>query len=193
MNLLLGVSGGIAAYRACELVSLAVKAGHAVQVVMSANATRFVGPITFEALSGRPVLTDTFDPAFPGRDGAPAAMAHITLAKWADLAIVAPVSANTLAKLAFGLADDALTTTLLALPHGRRVVLAPAMNTEMWLNPATQRNVHMLQELGRFEIVGPAEKRLACGDVGPGGMAEPADLLAWVSTEHLPGAPTTQP
>lgn len=181
LNLLLGVSGGIAAYRACEFVSLAVKAGHRVQVIMTRNATRFVGALSFEALSGRPVLADTFVEGFPqGHDGAPGAMAHIHLAKWADVALVAPASANTLARLAHGLADDALSTTLLALPRGRRVVLAPAMNTEMWLHPATLRNLDLLAGYGRFDVVGPAEKRLACGDVGPGGMAEPAELLAAV-------------
>ncbi len=172
MNVLLGVTGGIAAYRACELVSLAVKAGHAVRVVMTQNATRFVGPLSFEALSGAPVLTDTFADA----------LAHIEWAKWAEVAVVAPCSANVLAKLACGLADDALSTTLMALPRGRRVILAPAMNTEMWLNPVTQRNLRWLDELGRFSIVAPTEKRLACGDVGPGGLAEPSDILAAVAT-----------
>ncbi|MBM4390172.1 MAG: hypothetical protein FJ090_03540 [Deltaproteobacteria bacterium] len=172
MKVLLGVTGGIAAYRACELVSLAVKAGHSVRVVMTANATRFVGPLSFEAMSGHPVLTDTFSDA----------LAHIEWAKWAEVAVVAPCSANALAKLACGLADDALSTTLMALPRGRRVVLAPAMNTEMWLNPATQRNLRWLDELGRFTIVAPTEKRLACGDVGPGGLAEPSDILAAIAT-----------
>lgn len=167
MNVLLGVTGGIAAYRAAEFVSLAVKRGHAVRVVMTTNATRFVGPVTFEAMSGHPVLTDTFaDP-----------LAHIEWAKWAQVAVVAPASANVLGKLACGLADDALTTVLMALPRGRSVVLAPAMNTEMWLNPVVVRNLRWLDELGRYSIVAPTEKRLACGDVGPGGLAEPADIL----------------
>jgi phosphopantothenoylcysteine decarboxylase/phosphopantothenate--cysteine ligase len=168
MNLLLCVSGGIAAYRACELVSLAVKRGHAVRVAMTANATRFVGPTTFEALSGRPVLLDTFTDA----------LAHIEVAKWADVAVVAPASANVLGKLACGLADDAVTTVLMALTRGRRVVLAPAMNTEMWFNPVVERNLRWLDDLGRYDLVAPTEKRLACGDVGPGGLAEPADILA---------------
>lgn len=167
MNVLLGVSGGIAAYRANELVSLAVKAGHAVRVVMTQNATRFVGPLSLEAMSGHPVMTSTFDDA----------LAHIDWAKWADVAVVAPCSANVLGKLACGLADDALSTTLMALPRGRKVVLAPAMNTEMWLNPVVVRNLRWLDELGRFVVVAPTEKRLACGDVGPGGMAEPGDVL----------------
>jgi phosphopantothenoylcysteine decarboxylase/phosphopantothenate--cysteine ligase len=172
VKVLLGVTGGIAAYRACELVSLAVKAGHAVRVVMTQNATQFVGPVSFEALSGHPVMTSTFaDP-----------LAHVAWAKWADVAVVAPASANLLGKLACGLADDPLTTVLMALPRGRRVVLAPAMNTEMWLNPVVVRNRRWLEELGRFAVVEPTEKRLACGDVGPGGMAEPAEVLAALST-----------
>ncbi len=168
MNVLLGVTGGIAAYRGCELVSLALKRGHAVRVIMTANAQRFVGLTSFEALSGQPVMTDTFaDP-----------LGHIQWAKWATVAAVAPASANVIGKLACGLADDALTTTLMALPRGRRVVVAPAMNTEMWLNPVVERNLRWLGELGRYDIVAPTEKRLACGDVGPGGLAEPADVLA---------------
>ncbi|GDX79655.1 hypothetical protein LBMAG42_14660 [Deltaproteobacteria bacterium] len=170
MNVLLGVTGGIAAYRAAELVSLAVKRGHSVRVVMTANATRFVGALSFEAMSGHAVLTDTFaDP-----------LAHIEWAKWGEVAVVAPASANVLGKLACGLADDALSTVLMALPRGRRVVVAPAMNTEMWLNPVVIRNLRWLEELERYVIVAPTEKRLACGDVGPGGLAEPADILAAV-------------
>lgn len=168
MRLLLGVTGGIAAYKACELVSLAVKGGHSVRVVMTANATRFVGPITFEGLSGHPVLLDTFE----------GGMAHIDWAKWADVACVAPATANILGKLACGLADDVLSTVLMALPEGRPVVLAPAMNTEMWKQAVVKRNLRWLDELGRYAVVPPAAKRLACGDVGPGGMADPAEVLA---------------
>lgn len=168
MKLLLGVTGGIAAYKACELTSLAVKAGHEVRVLMTAGATRFVGPTTFEALSGHPVMTDTFADA----------LAHIEWAKWADVACVAPLSANVLGKLACGLADDALTTVLMAVPRGVPVVLGPAMNTEMWLHPVVQRNLGWLAELDRYEVVDPTSKRLACGDEGVGGLAEPADLLA---------------
>ena len=168
MNVLLGVSGGIAAYRACELVSLSVKRGHTVRVIMTRNAQRFVGITSFEALSGQPVMSDTFADA----------LGHIEWAKWANVAAVAPASANVIGKLACGLADDALCTTLMALPRGRRIVLAPAMNTEMWLNAVVERNLRWLGELGRYDIVAPTEKRLACGDVGPGGLAEPVDVLA---------------
>ena len=167
-KLLLGVTGGIAAYKACELTSLAVKAGWQVEVILTANATRFVGPVTFAGLTGRPVHVDLYADA----------MAHIALAKWADVCVVAPLSANVLGKLACGLADDLLTTTVMALPRGRPCLLAPAMNTEMWLNPVVVRNVRWLDELGRYGWVQPTEKRLACGDVGVGGLAEPADILS---------------
>ena len=168
MKLLVGVSGGIAAYKAVELVSLALKRGHEVRVMMTENAMRFVGPITFEGLTGHPVLTDTFS------DG----MAHIAWAKWAEVACIAPLTANVLGKLACGLADDALSTVVMALPAGVPVVLGPAMNTEMWTNPVVVRNLGWLADLGRYRVVPPVEKRLACGDIGPGGLSDPADLLA---------------
>ena len=170
-HLLLAVTGGIAAYKSAELVSQCVKAGLDVRVMMTQNATRFVGALTFEALSGNPVLLDTFDGADAG------AIDHIEWAKWADVVCVAPATANMLAKLACGLADDAPSTVLMALPRGVPCVIAPAMNTEMWLHPIVQRNVQWLRELDRYHIVEPVSKRLACGDVGPGGLADPAVLL----------------
>jgi phosphopantothenoylcysteine decarboxylase/phosphopantothenate--cysteine ligase len=167
MKLLIGVTGGIAAYTACELVSLAVKAGHEVRVLMTHNAKRFVGPTSFEALSSHPVMDDTFsDP-----------LAHIEWAKWADVVCIAPLSANTLSKLACGLADDALSTVLMAVPAGVPIVLGPAMNTQMWAHPIVQRNLSWLLELERYTVVAPVSKRLACGDHGPGGLASPQDLL----------------
>lgn len=171
MRILLGVSGGIAAYKACDLVSLAGKRGHEVQVVMTASATRFVTPLSFEALSGRPVMTSTWEGVgSPGID-------HIEVAKWAELACVAPCSANTLGKLACGLADDALSTVWMALRRGTPCVLAPAMNTEMWLNPVVQRNLGWLKDLGRYHFVDPIEKQLACGDIGIGALADTGNIL----------------
>ena len=105
-------------------------------------------------------------------------MDHIQWAKWAERVLIAPLSANTLGKLACGLADDALSTVMMAIPRGVPVTLAPAMNTEMWLHPVIQRNLRWLAELGRYRIVAPVEKRLACGDYGVGGMADPAEVLA---------------
>ena len=179
MNLLLGVTGGIAAYKACELTSLAIKSGYAVRVIMTASATRFVGTATFEGLSGHPVMTDTFEGGDTG------GIDHIEWAKWADVAAVMPLTANTLGKLACGLADDALSTVLMALPRGKRCVLAPAMNTEMWMHPVVRRNLGWLDELGRYAVVDPVEKRLACGDVGAGAVASPADVLAAIQ-RHTP-------
>ncbi len=176
MKILLGVSGGIAAYKACDLVSLANKQGHQVQVVMTASATRFVTPLSFEALSGRPVMTSTWEGVGnPGID-------HIEVAKWAEVACVAPCSANTMGKLACGIADDALSTVWMALRRGTRCVIAPAMNTEMWLNPVVQRNRQWLDNLGRYHFIEPVEKRLACGDIGVGGLADTQSILDAVTT-----------
>ena len=167
MNVLLGITGGIAAYKAADLASALVKEGHAVRVVLTHNASRFVGSATFDGLTGHPTMTDTFEDA----------MAHIEWAKWADIVCVAPLTANTMAKLACGLASDALTTVLMAIPRGVPILLAPAMNTEMWLHPITQRNRGWLEDMGRYTFVEPTSKRLACGDVGPGALAEVSDLL----------------
>ena len=172
MNLLLGVSGGIAAYKALELTSLALKAGHEVRVIMTEGAAQFVGPLSFEGLCGSPPMV--------GRDhlASGAAMNHIEWAKWTDVACIAPLTAHTLARMALGLADDALCTTLLALPAAVPVVLGPAMNTEMWDHPAVQANLARVLEMGRAHLVSPVEKRLACGDIGPGALADPTDLLS---------------
>ena len=163
------MSGGIAAYKACGLVSEAIKQGFTVRVVMSAHATRFIGQATFEGLTGQAVMTDTFH----GEDG----MAHIDWPKWADVVCVAPATANLLGKLACGLADDALSTVLMAVRRGTPIVLAPAMNTEMWFHPVVQRNLGWLRQMPRYRIVEPVDKRLACGDLGVGGLAEAADIL----------------
>lgn len=177
-RLLLGVTGGIAAYKACEVASLAVHAGHEVRVMMTENAARFVTPLTFEALTGNSVLTNTFEGARMA--SAASAVNHISWTKWPDVVLVAPLTANTLGKLACGLADDALTTVLMAVPAATPIILAPAMNTEMWANPVVRRNVGWLRDLNRYVLVDPTIKRLACGDVGPGALAEPSDLFAAV-------------
>jgi phosphopantothenoylcysteine decarboxylase/phosphopantothenate--cysteine ligase len=175
MRLLLGVTGGIAAYKAADLVSKAVKAGFEVRVVMTTNATRFVAPLTFEALSGQPVLSGIWDAETAG---GPSSIAHIAWAKWAEVACIAPLTASTLARLTHGFADDALTTVWLALPATVPSLLCPAMNTEMWNNPAVRRNVDLLTADGRHTLLPPVSKRLACGDVGPGALAETDDILA---------------
>ena len=177
MNILLGVSGGIAAYKACILCSTAKKQGHDVRVIMTNNATNFVGQSTFEGLSENPVLIQTFEDT----------MAHIELAKWCDLSCVVPMTANLLAKLATGICDDLLTTTLLAIPASTPVVLCPAMNTHMWNHPITQRNLTWLKDLKRYLFISPIEKRLACGDYGIGALAEP-DTIWQVCQEQLASA-----
>ncbi|TAN24532.1 MAG: bifunctional phosphopantothenoylcysteine decarboxylase/phosphopantothenate--cysteine ligase CoaBC [Acidobacteria bacterium] len=168
MRVLLGISGGIAAYKAAELVRLYRKHGDSVQVVMTRAARRFVTPVTLAALSGEPVLTDLF-----GRN--PAAIEHVAAAQAADAVVVAPATAHTLARLAHGLADDYLTTLLLATPAP--VLLAPAMNVQMWHNAATQANVTTLRARG-IRVMPPGEGELACGMVGEGRMAEPEAIFA---------------
>jgi phosphopantothenoylcysteine decarboxylase/phosphopantothenate--cysteine ligase len=168
-KVLLGVTGGIAAYKSAELVRRLREQGAEVQVVMTEGAQHFVGAATFQALSGRPVRTDLWDAA------AEAAMGHIELARWADRIVIAPASADFLARLAHGLANDLLTT--LCLATDAPIAVAPAMNRLMWANAATQANVAALRARG-VAIIGPAEGEQACGETGAGRMVEPADILA---------------
>ena len=169
MKVVLGVTGSIAAYKACELVRLLVKRGDDVHVVMTEHARAFVTPLTFQTLSRNPVECDLFDDP---RDWKPG---HISLAAAADLVVVAPATANILAKMAHGIADDLLSSTLLAAKAP--VVVAPAMNTGMWENPATQANIAALAARG-VRVVQPGTGDLACGTEGTGRMAEPADILS---------------
>ena len=164
----LGVTGGIAAYKAAEVVSRLRKLGASVDVVMTKSAARFVRPLTFETLSNRPVAMDLFD-----REAA-WEVEHVALAKKADLVLVAPATANVIAKLCHGIADDMLTTTLLATKAP--VLLAPAMNTAMWEAAATQQNLNTLLERG-VQRVGPCAGPLACGDTGAGRMSEPEEIV----------------
>ena len=168
-TILLGVTGGIAAYKSAMLASALVREGAAVHVLMTGHATEFIAPLTFETLTANRVSVDTFDRNFQWN------VQHVSLAKRADLFCVAPATANVLAKMAMGLADDMLTTTLLAASCPKLV--APAMNTGMYNNPVTQRNFAMLKELG-VSFVDAETGHLACGDDGKGRMAEPGDLLA---------------
>lgn len=169
-HVLLAVCGGIAAYKACEVLRGLQKAGCEVRVTMTADAERFVGAVTFEALSGAPVADDLYD--YPG-----SSIPHIELSEWADLALVVPATANVMAKLACGIADDCLTSTLLACHGSCAVMVAPGMNTRMWANPATQANVSALRGRG-VTVVGPGSGRLACGDVGEGKLAPVEDVVA---------------
>lgn len=170
-TILLGVTGGIAAYKSASLASRLVKAGAEVRVIMTEHATNFINPITFETLTGHKCITDTFDRNFEFQ------VEHVSLAKKADVIMVAPATANVIAKLAHGLADDMLTTTILA-SHAPKLV-APAMNTGMYENPVTQNNLALLKKYG-MEVIEPAAGHLACGDEGKGKMPEPEILY-----EHI--------
>ena len=170
-TVLLGVTGGIAAYKAAGLASALVKQHAAVEVVMTQHATEFITPLTFEQLTGRKVMVDTFDRNFVHQ------VEHISLAQRTDLVIIAPATANICAKLAHGLADDMLTTTVLACRCPK--LIAPAMNTNMYENPVTQDNLDTLRRYG-WEVIAPASGRLACGAVGPGKLPEPETLLQYV-------------
>ena len=167
-HVVLGVTGGIAAYKACEVVSRLRKMHAEVDVIMTENATRLVQPLTFETLSNRPVCVDTFS-RVESWD-----VKHISLAQKADLMVVAPATANIMAKLAHGIADDMLSTTLLATKAP--ILLAPAMNTGMWTAEATQQNLQTLLNRG-IKTVGPGSGFLACGDTGSGRMSEPAEIV----------------
>src|SRR6185312_9409820 len=179
-RILLGVTGGIAAYKAAELARLLMRNNVDVRVAMTQAATRFVGPATFQALTGHPVALDLWDA------GVPNAMAHIELSRDVDAILVAPASADFLAKLAQGLADDLLSTTCLA--RNCPLLVAPAMNREMWDNPATQRNVAQLRGDG-VTVLGPAAGDQACGEVGMGRMLEPEELLEAVQNFLAPRKP----
>jgi phosphopantothenoylcysteine decarboxylase/phosphopantothenate--cysteine ligase len=168
-RLLLGVTGGIAAYKSAELARRLREAGAEVRVVMTRAATQFITPLTMQAVSGNPVHLHLLDPS------AESAMSHIDLARWADAVLIAPASADFLAKLAHGQADDLLST--LCLATAAPLAVAPAMNQQMWRNTATQANVETLRTRG-IALWGPAEGEQACGDVGPGRMLEPEDLVA---------------
>jgi phosphopantothenoylcysteine decarboxylase/phosphopantothenate--cysteine ligase len=171
-EILLGVTGGIAAYKAADVCSKLVQAGYGVTVVMTSAAERFIGPTTFEALTGRPVHREMFHPQEGFQLGE-----HIGLARRAQLVVVAPASADFLGKLALGLADDLLST--LAMATTAPILLAPAMNCEMWAKPSVQRNITQLRADGCC-FVEPGIGWLSCGQVGQGRMAEPAEIQAAV-------------
>ncbi|MEM9296465.1 MAG: flavoprotein [Planctomycetota bacterium] len=171
-RLLLGVTGGIAAYKSAALTSKLAQAGVDVRVAMTQAAQRFVGPTTFQALSGQPVVTSIWDP--DDRPDSP----HIGLARWCHAMLIAPCTANSLAKLAQGMGDDPVTLAASALPAETPLLVAPAMNADMWARPTVQRNLALLQELlPAFQTVGPDDGWQACRTQGAGRMAEPEALL----------------
>jgi len=179
-EVLVCVCGGIAAYKVCEVVSKLVQRGCGVTVAMTRSARKFVGPTTFQALTGRRVLTGLWSAADPDD------VQHIALTGAADLVLIAPATANIIGKIAAGIADDVVTT--LVISSASPVVLAPAMNDRMWANPIVQQNVAALKQHG-YTLVGPGEGWLACRSIGPGRMAEPGEILETVSAKLKPQPP----
>ena len=173
-NIVLGVTGSIAAHRAVDLASLLTKDGFSVNVVMTADALRFITPLPFKTMSRHPVVTDLYDEEEGWKP------AHIELADHADLLLIAPATANVLAKLAHGLADDALTCIALALPPKAKILLGPAMNGKMWQHPATQQNVTTLKARGAL-FVGPDEGMLSCGYEGVGRLQVVEEIGRYVT------------
>ncbi len=173
-HILLGVTGSIAAYKAVDLASRLGKEGHSVHTILTKAAVQFIAPLTFQTITGNKAVTDMFENYVPEVE-------HISLAKQADLALIAPATANFIAKAAAGIADDMLTTTLLAV-RDTPILVCPAMNTAMYENPITQRNIRTLRELG-YRFVEPREARLACGDVGRGALADLDTILSAVREE----------
>ena len=168
MNILFQLSGSIACYKACTVISQLTQAGHDVQCVASASALRFIGAATLEGLSGRALLTDTFA---PGRW-----MEHIELNRWAELSVLCPATANRLNKMATGVADDLLGNLWLTHDFSKPLFVAPAMNTKMWTHPITQESVQKLEGLG-VRFLRPAAGNLACGEIGEGRLLEPEEIL----------------
>jgi phosphopantothenoylcysteine decarboxylase/phosphopantothenate--cysteine ligase len=168
-NILLGVSGGIAAYKAVDLASRLKASGASLRTVMTENACQLVGPKSFEAVTAAQVYTNMWTPAEDFKIG------HIALAEWADLIVIAPATANIIGKAANAICDDLLSTVLCTC-WNKPTLVAPAMNTNMWQNPAVQANIEKLKHIG-FQLVGPETGRLACGTEGPGRMTEPHQIL----------------
>ena len=173
LNILLGVTGGVAAYKAVDLASKLTAAGANVQTVMTENACRLIGPVSFEAVTCAAVHTTMWNSPENHKIG------HIALADWSDIIIIAPASANIIGKIANGICDDLLSTVICAcwpLIKSGKALLAPAMNNNMWENPAVQKNIESVKKMG-FQLTGPAEGRLACGTKGLGRMSEPQEIL----------------
>ena len=174
-NILLGVTGGIAAYKAAELAGRLVKDGYSVSVVMTKNACEFITPLTFQTIVKAPVYTDSFAPIEDY------SVEHISLAERANLVVICPATANLVAKASAGIADDLLTTVLLAV-YGKPRVLCPAMNTAMWENPIVQRNLEILQTFG-WKIIEPEAGRLACGTEGIGRLADTDQIATFIKNQ----------
>ena len=170
-NIILGVTAGVAIYKACSLLRMLQRQGYSIKVVMTPSATKLISPCLFESLSSDKVYVEMF------QEAENYSIEHISLAKWADLVLVAPASANTIAKLATGVCDNLLTTLILALPRTTPVAVAAAMNTNMWENPVTQKNIKTLGKLKNYKLILPVKGCLACGDKGVGALASLEDII----------------
>ncbi|HDN86171.1 MAG TPA: hypothetical protein ENG49_02990 [Candidatus Omnitrophica bacterium] len=168
-NILIGICAGISSYKTCTLIRLLRKNNFSVRVVMTPNAVKFVSPLVFSTLSENPVYLEMFEEKSDTK--------HISLAEWAHLVVVAPLSANTLSKIVCGICDNLLTTVICALPSRVKVILAPAMNENMWKNPTIQKNIEQLRKINRFIILNPTRGKLASGKYGVGRMVEPEFIL----------------
>ncbi|MBN3040539.1 MAG: phosphopantothenoylcysteine decarboxylase [Candidatus Omnitrophica bacterium] len=175
-NILIGVCGGIAAYKTCFFIRLLLKKKYSVKVIMTEAATKFVTPLTFSALTQNKVHLDMFEEV---KDEP---VKHICLAQWASLCLIAPCSANTLSKIALGICDNLLTTVVCALPKETKVYLAPAMNDCMWSNPLIQDNINKLEKIKKYKIINPLKGELACGSYGQGRMAEPEEIFKKITS-----------
>jgi len=176
-NILVGVCAGIASYKTCELVRLLVKDGFNVRVIMTESSTKFVTPLVFQTLSNNPVYLDMF--SYVKDEG----VKHIEITEWLDILVVAPLTANTLSKIANGICDNLLTTVICALPKNKKIILAPAMNTNMWENPIIQENVEKLKKLKKYTLLNPGKGYLACGAYGEGRMPEPEEIYNKVKAD----------
>lgn len=171
-KILIGITGGIAAYKICSLINQLKKDGYEIKVIMTEAATKFVTPLTFQTLTNNPVYLDLFDVTDKTK------VEHIDLADWCDVFVIAPATANTISKIALGIADNLLTTVIMALPKKTPVIIAPAMNVHMWENPIVQKNISELKKYkNKYIFVEPQEGMLACGYEGKGKLAKTEDII----------------
>lgn len=170
-NILIGITGGIAAYKICSLINKLKKEEINAKVILTEAGSKFITPLTIQTLSGNPIYMDTFK--IIGAEQ----VEHISLGKWCDLMLIAPATANSIGKIANGIADNLLTTVVMALPEKTPVLIAPAMNTNMWKNKLVQQNIEKLKKINKYKIIGPGSGKLACGDEGDGTMIDNSEII----------------
>jgi phosphopantothenoylcysteine decarboxylase/phosphopantothenate--cysteine ligase len=168
-NILIGITGGIAVYKICTLVNLLIKEGHDVKIIMTQSATKFVSALTFKTLSNNRIYLDMFE--------LDSSLAHISLAKWADIFLIAPATCNTISKMSYGIADNLLTSVFMAMPKDKYIIISPAMNSEMWNNEILQENIKRLSKNKKYIFIQPRKGVLACRDIGEGKIADNSEIL----------------